>query len=192
MVLVNTVLGALESSQLGYTLAHEHVIVTSAGIAEYFPELLGTDLRRRIVDELLAAKAGGVTTIVDATTHDLGRDPRLLADAARASGVNIIACTGWWLDIPRALTGFSVDALAEVFTREVEEGIGNTDVKPGVIKGASDQAGVTEYEERVLRAVARAHRRTGLPGWRRYLRKRALIRDAFAWAIPTTPPTRIT
>ena len=163
MALVNTVLGPMDSAQLGCTLAHEHIIVTSAGIAEYFPELLGPELKKRIVDDLLAAKAGGVTTIVDATTHDLGRDPRLLVDVARASGVNIIACAGWWLDIPRALTGFSADALVNVFAREVEEGIGGTGVRPGVLKGASDQAGVTEYEEIVLRAVARAHRRTGLP-----------------------------
>ena len=117
----------------------------------------------RVVDRLRKAKEGGLATIVDATTLDLGRNINLLAEASRLSGINIIACTGWWLDIPRSFAGVSADQLAQVFTRDIEQGISGTDIKAGVLKAASDMAGVTPAEEIVLRAVARTHHNTSVP-----------------------------
>ncbi len=116
-----------------------------------------------IVDGLNKAKAGGINTVVDATTIDLGRDVNIVAEASRRTGVNIIACTGWWLDIPRFVIGVSPDQFARVFIRDIEEGIAGTNVKAGLLKGASDMAGVTSAEEVILRALARAHHKTGVP-----------------------------
>jgi len=142
---------------------HEHIIVASAGIPLNYPELLGANFMERIVDGLTQAKEGGIDTVVDATTLDLGRDVTVLAEASRLTGVNIIACTGWWLEIPRFLAGVSADQLAELFIREIQEGISGTDIKAGILKAASDILGVTPAEEPVLRAVARAHLETKVP-----------------------------
>jgi phosphotriesterase-related protein len=163
MATVNSVLGPLDSADLGYTLMHEHVMVAAAGVYRDYPELLGPDGLERVVGSLTAARDAGIETLVDATTLDLGRDVELLAEASRRTGVQIIACTGWWLDVPRFFEGISPDQLARVFVREVEKGIGGTDIKAGILKSASDIAGVTPQEEVVLRAVARAHRETGVP-----------------------------
>ena len=163
MTTINSVLGPLDTASLGFTLMHEHIISTSAGVSRDYPELLGARLMERVVGDLKRAKEGGVDTIVDATTIDLGRDVDLLAEASRRSGVNIIACTGWWLDIPRCLAGISADRLAQVFTREIEQGISKTDIRAGILKSASDMAGVTPEAAVILQAVARAHRRTGVP-----------------------------
>ncbi|MBI4301924.1 MAG: hypothetical protein HY664_04915 [Chloroflexi bacterium] len=163
MTAINTVLGAVDSSQLGFTLMHEHLLAASAGIPRDFPELLGSNFMDRIVAELIRAKQGGVDTIVDATTPDLGRDVEVMAEASRRSGVNIIACTGWWLDIPRFFQGLSANQFAQIFVREIKEGISGTNIKAGIIKAASDAGGVTSMEERVLRGVARAHLETGVP-----------------------------
>jgi len=163
MATINSVLGPLDTSDLGFTLSHEHIIVASPGILQDYPELIGTDIMERVVDRLRKAKEGGLATIVDATTPDLGRNINLLAEASRLSGINIIACTGWWLDIPRSFAGVSADQLAHVFTRDVEQGISGTDIKAGVLKAASDMAGVTSAEEIVLRAVARTHHNTSVP-----------------------------
>jgi len=163
MATINTVLGTVDTADLGCTLTHEHIFVGPAGSYGNFPELLDSNSFDGIVDGLKAAKAGGIDTIVDATTHDLGRDIELLAEASRQSGVNIVACTGWWLDFPRYFEGISPDQLAEVFTREIEEGISGTDIKAGILKSASDMEGVTPQAEIVLRAIARAHHRTGVP-----------------------------
>jgi phosphotriesterase-related protein len=47
--------------------------------------------------------------------------------------------------------------------RDIEEGIADTGVKAAILKCATDQPGVTPGVERVLRAVAQAQRRTGVP-----------------------------
>ncbi len=163
MTTINSVLGPLDTASLGFTLMHEHIMVASAGVFQDYPELLGANLMERVVGDLKKAKEGGVDTIVDATTLDLGRNVGLLAEASRRSGVNIIACTGWWLDIPRSFAGVSADQLAQVFTREIEQGISNTNIRAGILKSASDMAGVTPEAEVILHAVARAHLKTGVP-----------------------------
>ena len=163
MGIINSVLGPIDTAHLGFTLMHEHLLVASAGIPQNYPELLGADFMDQIVQRLIEAKEGGVDTVVDATTLDLGRDVTILAEASRLSGVNVIACAGSWLDISRFLAGVSADQLAGLFIREICEGIAGTNIKAGILKAASDISGVTEREEVVLRAIARAHLETNVP-----------------------------
>jgi phosphotriesterase-related protein len=94
---------------------------------------------------------------------DLSRDVDFVADVSRVSGMQIVVATGLWRDIPRFFWGASVDFIAGVFIREIEEGIGPNHARPGVIKVANDQEGVTEPAELVLRAAARACKATGVP-----------------------------
>ncbi len=163
MAKINSVLGPLDTSKMGFTLAHEHIISSGPGIYNDYPELLGANPMERVVDGLKITKKGGVDTICDLTTTDLGRDVKFLAEASRKSGVNIIATTGWWLDVPRGFNGVSADQLAELFVKDVTVGIAGTDIKAGILKGASDMQGVTRELETVLRAVARAYKKTGVP-----------------------------
>jgi phosphotriesterase-related protein len=53
--------------------------------------------------------------------------------------------------------------MTEMFVRDIEQGIAGTGVKAGILKCATDKPGVTPDIERVLRATAQAHRRTGVP-----------------------------
>ncbi len=99
--MINSVTGPIEADQLGFTLMHEHVMVSASGMYRSYPDLLGRNRFERAVACLKKAKAGGIDTMVDATTFDLGRDPELLRAVSDASGVNIINVTGWWLDVPR-------------------------------------------------------------------------------------------
>ncbi|MFC1977018.1 phosphotriesterase [Chloroflexota bacterium] len=163
MTIINSVLGPLDTAKLGSTLMHEHILSSSVGIPQDYPELLERDYMNHIVEGLTTAKAGGIDTVVDATTLDLGRDVNVLAEASRRTGVNIIACTGWWMEKTRFLSGVSADLFAQGFIRDIQKGIAGTNIKAGILKGASDRAGVTPEEETVLRAVARAHHQTGVP-----------------------------
>ena len=63
--------------------------------------------------------------------------------------------------IPRGLWDLPIVSIADIYVREIEEGIGDSGIKAGVIKVANDKEGVTEQGERVLRAAARASIRTG-------------------------------
>ena len=163
MATVNSVLGPLDTAELGFTLMHEHLLCGFAGVSENYPELLGADFMDKIFDGLTRAKEGGVVTVVDATTLDLGRDVNVMVQAARRTGVNIIACSGWWMDIPPFFEGVSANQFADMFIREIRQGICGTEVKAGILKGASDISGMTRGEELVLRGVARAHLETGAP-----------------------------
>src|ERR671930_936560 len=164
MATVNSVLGPLDTAELGFTLPHEHVVTASAGILQTYPELFGASARltEQAAATLTEAREGGVQTIVDLTTLDLGRNIRFLADLSRRTGVNIIAATGIWRDIPRALWNRSPDEIAALFAREIEQGIEGTGIKAGIIKVANDAEGVTREGELILRAAARAAKRTGV------------------------------
>ncbi len=135
MTIINSVLGPLDTANLGSTLMHEHIITSSAGIPQDYPELLERDYINHIVDGLDKAKVGGIDTVVDATTLDLGRDVNIVAEASRRTGVNIIACTGWWMEKPRFLSGISADLFAQGFIRDIQKGIAGTNIKAGILKG---------------------------------------------------------
>jgi phosphotriesterase-related protein len=162
MSMVNSVLGPIDTKDLGFTLMHEHVISQGA-VAENYPELFGAGFMDRIISGVSEAKQGGIDTIVDATTFDLGRDVSALAEIARMANINIIACTGWWMNFPQFIGTTSPDVFADLFVREIEEGIAGTGIKAGILKSAADFGGVTATGEIMLRAVARAHRRTLVP-----------------------------
>lgn len=164
MAYVQTATGPVDAGQLGFALAHEHLLVGSAGVFEGFPFLFDREgTRAQVVRELREARAGGVDTIIDLTTLDLGRDVELAADASRESGVHVVVATGLWLDVPRFFWDRGPDLLAHVFIREIEEGIAETGIRAGVIKVANDTEGVTVQGELVLRAAARACIATNAP-----------------------------
>jgi phosphotriesterase-related protein len=160
---INTVLGPISPSDLGFTLMHEHVMVSASGLYDSYPDLLGEEREQKAITDLKRAKAEGIDTMVDATTFDLGRKATLLETVSRESGVNIINVTGWWLDVPRFLSGVSANQMAREFIRDVEEGFRGTNIKAGILKCAADFEGVTPDLEVMARAVSRAHVHTGLP-----------------------------
>ena len=164
MGMINTVTGPLDTSELGFTLSHEHVLITSAGIPNVYPEFVDREgIIERAVADLRRAYEDGVRTITDVTTMDLGRDVTLLERVSRESGVNIVCSTGIWLDVPRAFWFADPDDVARLFVREVREGIEGTDIKPGIIKVATHTGGVSAAGEIVLRAAARAHLELRIP-----------------------------
>lgn len=164
MAIVQSVLGPLDDSQLGVTLSHEHVIASFGDDMHRYPWLFDWELTRETqTRELREAKAGGIDTVIELTTPDLGRDVEFMADVARASGMNVIVATGIWRDIPRSFWERDPSAIADIFVHEIETGIGETEIKAGVIKIANDSEGVSPEGERIIRGAARALIRTGCP-----------------------------
>lgn len=162
---VQTVQGPIDASKLGFTLPHEHIFASSAGFMQTWPEFFGGRAKfiNKVVDKLKEAKDEGVDTIVDVTPTDIGRDIRLLQEVSRKSGVQIVACTGHWLYPSLSMSARTVEEITEFFVLEIKRGIEGTDIKPGVIKVATDREGVTPFIEKALRAAARASKATGIP-----------------------------
>jgi phosphotriesterase-related protein len=174
MAHINSVRGALEPSELGVTLMHEHIFVLSTEIMQNFPEAWGDEEQRiaAAIARMNELKARGVDSVVDLTVIGLGRYiPRIQRIAAETQ-INIIVATGVYTynDVPfyfhfrgpgTELGG--PEMMTEMFVRDIAEGIAGTGVKAAILKCATDKPGVTPGIERVLRATAQAHRRTGVP-----------------------------
>jgi phosphotriesterase-related protein len=175
---VQTVRGAVDTADLGTTLMHEHIFVLSADVQQNYPEEWG-DEEERIADAVrrLTDLAGrGVRTIVDPTVIGLGRYIPRIQRIAEQVDLNIVVATGCYTydDVPfffhyrgpalSAAVGAEVpDPMVDMFVKDIEEGITGTGVKAGLLKCAIDHQGLTPGVERVMRAVAKAHRRTGVP-----------------------------
>jgi phosphotriesterase-related protein len=166
MPTVPTATGPIDTSTIGFTLMHEHILVLSEGLSTAFPHLWDREVRiKQAAGALSEAKAHGVDTIVDLTVLGLGRDVALAREVSQQSGVNVICATGLYTydEVPHYFVARDVDHMAGLFIRDIEQGVQNTDIRAGILKVATDEKGVTQGVEKVLRAVARAHRRTGVP-----------------------------
>lgn len=179
MAQVQTVLGPVEVADLGTTYMHEHVFVLSPDVQQNYPDEWG-DEDARVADavaKLSALAAQGVTTIVDPTVIGLGRYiPRIQRVAEQVPQLNIVVATGCYTydSVPfffhhrgpalNAALGTEVpDPMVDMFVGDIVDGIAGTGVKAGLLKCAIDHQGLTDGVERVMRAVAKAHRRTGAP-----------------------------
>jgi len=170
---VNTVRGPVDAGVLGHTLMHEHIFVLSPEIEKPGDEWDESAEQARAVTKLRELKEHGIDTLVDLTVVGLGRYiPRIVAIAAQVPELNVVVATGVYTynDVPMyfhfrgpgtVLGG--PEPMVDLFVREIRQGIGDTGVRAAILKCASDRPGITPGVERVLRAVARAHRATGAP-----------------------------
>jgi len=174
MSTVQTMRGPIDAGKLGVTLMHEHIFVLSTEIMLNYPEAWG-DEEQRVADavaRLNELHSRGIHSVVDLTVIGLGRYIPRLQKVAERTAINIVVATGIYTynDIPFYFhfrgpgTAFDgPEVMVDMFVRDIREGIAGTGVRAGILKCATDAPGVTPGVERVLRAVAKAHRQTGVP-----------------------------
>src|SRR5918999_246637 len=135
MAQVNTVLGPIDTSQLGFTLMHEHIVTQSPGLRDQWPDTFDRAEAVRLgVAKLTEAKSNGIDTMVDLTTIDLGRDVPLFAEIVRQVEMQVIVATGIWRQVPRFFHLRTPDVAADLFVRDITEGIQGTGIRAGIIK----------------------------------------------------------
>ena len=182
MTVVRTVLGDIPPDDAGVALTHEHVRYAYQGCEFDHNNVWDLDTVAREVSSAVRALVSdyGVKTMVDLTPPDIGRHPELLAEVSRRSGAHIVATTEFYAE--GMGIGFywrrkSIDYIAETIVRDITEGMVYdnkiTPYRAGVIKVATGAMGETPVytngrrigpvEERVIRAAARAQRKTGAP-----------------------------
>lgn len=190
---IQTVLGAIDRISLGVVMPHEHIFIDLSGFFENKdipgcqnaatdavtidklgilsrdPYALRNNLLLDDFDvqkaEIFAALDAGCRTVVDQTTIGLGRDIRQLRKMATATGLNIVAGTGFYVSATHShkTREASVEKIADMMCHELLKGVDGTDIRAGLI----GELGVSELfdasERKVLRAAALAHVRTGSP-----------------------------
>jgi predicted metal-dependent phosphotriesterase family hydrolase len=167
MSVVQTVTGPVASEDLGFTLTHEHLSLAMWQNNGHGSLLLLED-EDLLAAELQAFKALGGGCIVDQTPRGCGRSPERARRLAERTGLSVVMGCGWYTEPfyppEDALARRSVGSIADQLVQEIETGIDGTGVKPGLIGEIGVAQGwLSPLEERVHRAVARAHVRTGLP-----------------------------
>jgi len=164
MATIPTATGSINSGDLGFTYMHEHVMIGTPGLYDSYPHLWKRDeFMRTAIDKLRAARERGVRTMVDLTPSDFHRDVRFVREAAEQSGVQIVLATGIYWKSTWYFEGHPIENLVPLLVHDITQGIQGTDIRAGILKVATDEPGVTEANDRALRAVARAHRQTGVP-----------------------------
>ena len=157
-LVVRTVRGDVEPSELGPTDAHEHLFFsTPIQPGDGFADV------DRAIEEAETLVAAGGRTLVDWTPLGLGRDPEGLLRVSEATGLHVVAATGvhrdahYLADDP--LRSIAVDDLADRFVSDVT----GSGVRSGIVKVGASYHRLQPLERTAFAAAAEAHRRTGVP-----------------------------
>lgn len=204
---IQTVLGLIEPENVGVTLPHEHFLINAScffkvpdqanekalalqpvslenlGWVRYhfLNNLDNIQLldEQMAISEALRYKYAGGNSVVDMTTVGIGRDPSALARISRATGLNIIMGSGYYLEETWP-AGLNEEKMAQEIIQDITEGVGDTGIRAGIIgeigtemvggieAGYKQNASITpskallgENYHMLLRAVAYAQKETG-------------------------------
>jgi len=186
-----TVLGPIAGEAMGITLPHEHLLIdfevmfrepangAERGLARqpvglanlgwvrhnFSSNLDNLQLLDEAVarDEALLFKHAGGQTFVDPTNRGLARDPLALARVARATGLNIIMGSGYYVAAahPPDMDRRTADDIARELVTDLTEGVDGTGIRAGFIGEIGTTWPWTDNEKKVVRAAVAAQRETG-------------------------------
>ncbi|MFF5338346.1 phosphotriesterase [Streptomyces sp. NPDC013181] len=163
---LRTVLGDIAPDAVhGPALAHEHLVLDLDHRGDGGAVLDGRHTAAVTAELAALREEYGLALVVELTCRGMGRDVRALARISRDARVAVVAATGWYYEpfhTPEIERGDVAD-LTAALVREIEDGVGSTGVRPGVL-GEIGSHGDTPApaESKVLRASARAALATGL------------------------------
>jgi len=171
---IATVTGTTRPEALGATLMHEHLVIGYPGweaTRSIDPGPGRDEMFRVCVERIEELKSLGFRSMLDPCPNDLGRDVELMAKVAQHTGFQIVCATGLYKEAEggtafwhfRKSFGPVVDTMAELFEKELTEGIGETGIRAGIIKLATGPGRMSAYERTVFEAAAKASVATGAP-----------------------------
>ncbi len=190
---IQTVLGLVDAENLGITLPHEHILIanslyfvepevaTEKHLAyqpitlqncawvqkNYLKSFDNANLidEDTAIDELIILKRNGGITVADVTPRALARDPLGLTRISRATGINIIMGTAYYVALahPPEIDDRTEKQIADEFIGEITIGVDDTGVHAGIIGEIGCSWPLTKNEEKVLRAASIAQKQTGAP-----------------------------
>ncbi len=126
------------------------------------PNLLLDDAELSIRELDWYRRAGG-QALIDMTTVGIRPDPRGLRAIAERTGLDVIAGCGYYRQplLPSSLHERSVDQITDDLLRWLQEGMYGTGIRAGLMGELGTSSPIYPFEERQLRAAARAQKQTG-------------------------------
>jgi phosphotriesterase-related protein len=142
-------------------LVHEHVLVDFTGAGKWDADEAFRAARPRLEE----ARRLGCVRLQECTPAFLGRDPKLLARLADATGVELWTNTGVYgaanhKYVPAFARTDSAAQLARRWTEEARAGVDG--MRPRFIKTGVNRGPLDELDRKLVRAAAIASRETGL------------------------------
>ena len=150
----------------GSVLVHEHVLVDFVGADLIRPGRYDADeVFRAARPKLEALKPFGCRRLLECTPNYLGRDPRLMARLAGATGIEIWTNTGLYgaadhKYLPAFARQETAEQLARRWIGEVRTGVDG--IRPRFVKIGVNRAPLHEWDRKLARAAAITARETGL------------------------------
>lgn len=201
---LQTVTGPVAREDMGLTLPHEHLFNDLSSVVDapcypfsqrlvdkkvtaeiqwalkHDPYCCADNMDRKPIEDVIFEinnfiSLGG-RTIVDATgSESIGRDAQALREVALKTGLNIVASSGPYLEkFESQRIHKTVDELAATIDKELNQGIGDTDIRAGMIGEIGVSPTFTEAEHNSLRAASLAQinnphvaMNIHMPGWLR-------------------------
>lgn len=147
---INSVKGEMSISTLGRVLVHEHVFCRCR--KKNIPHV-----EQFLDEQFTQLLKSGINTIIDVTTYVR---PDMLVPFLNTKSINVITCTGFYVRnrVQKTYYDATVDTLVEKMSKDIDFGVGQYRVKPGVIKVASQGRQLTEFEKRVMKSAAEVQR----------------------------------
>ena len=174
---VMTARGPVEPEALGAVMMHEHLHSDWSQKAEVpFDMAKWPVLEKYALPAMKDLKSFGCNAWVDMSRPPERAEPWVYEKISEMADFHLILCTGYYREIELGrywartpadqiwpfVRESSVEELEEFCVREAEEGLHGTGIRPGVLKIGTSGKDLTEAELKAAKAVARAHRRTGL------------------------------
>ena len=155
-----TVLGEIAESELGVTLAHEHICC----YFEYFYNMLQADyldkekLIHKSVEHLLHMKEKyNLATIIDCTPVNIGRDIEVLRQVSLKSGINIICSSGFYYTEERVLQDIAEEFISKVVLQDIQR------TNAGSIKFAVEDKEMSGLSKKLFSALCTVQKKSDLP-----------------------------
>ena len=146
------------------TYMHEHLrLDLSAEKGD--PDCLLDDFDH-ISEELTDLAGKGLARVVDMSCRGMGRDYEYLDRMEKATGIKVIVSTGYYKDpfLPPEVEASTIRKLSSFMIKDIEKGSERSRRRAQIIGeiGTSHHC-MTPNEEKVFRAAAKAHEKTGVP-----------------------------
>lgn len=173
---IMTVTGWISPEQLGFCQCHEHLMLDKGVPYEIDPNMCMDDLSKS-TDEASRLKQMGGSTVIDAQPAGCGRNAEGLVQISKASGLNIIASTGFHKLIfyrdAHWLHTLPADQIADIFISEIQTGMysgaekglpkDRLPYRAGIIKAALDRENLTPQYQKLFYAACSAAAETDVP-----------------------------